>query len=94
MRTSRRLGQTPSHRRERGSMAVEFVVAAPALVLLLLVIAGGGQWLNLTGEVNAAARDASRAASFARSYNDAQQNATNAARADLGSICQGGLTVP
>ena len=75
-------------------MAVEFVVAAPALVLLLLVVAGGGQWLNLTGEVSAAARDAARAASIARSYNDVQQNAADAARNDLGGICQGGPTVP
>lgn len=75
-------------------MAVEFVVAAPALVLLLLVIAGGGQWLNLTGEVNAAARDAARAASIARSYPQAQQDATAAVQADLGGICQDGLTVP
>ena len=28
---------------DRGSMAVEFVVAAPALVLLLLLVAAGGQ---------------------------------------------------
>ena len=43
---------------DRGSMAVEFVVAAPALVLLLLLVAAGGQWLNLTGKVGSATRDA------------------------------------
>lgn len=74
-------------------MAVEFVVAAPALALLLLIVAGGGQWLNLTGEVSAAARDAARAASVARTFQDAQQNATTAAQDDLSGICQGGLTV-
>ena len=41
---------------DRGSMAVEFVVAAPALVLLLLLVAAGGQWLNLTGKVGSALR--------------------------------------
>ncbi len=54
-------------RRDRGSMAVEFVIAGPALVLLLLLVSAGGQWLNLSGDVGAAARDSVRAASFARS---------------------------
>ena len=69
--------------RERGSMAVEFVVAAPALLLLLLLVSAGGQWLDLTGDVGSAARDAVRAASLARSYPDAEADAQNAAQADL-----------
>jgi Flp pilus assembly protein TadG len=63
-------------------MAVEFVVAAPALVLLLLLVAAGGQWLNLTGKVGSATRDAVRAASLARTFTDAQ--------ADLAGVCSGG----
>jgi len=51
-------------------MAVEFVIAGPALVVLLLLVSAGGQWLDLTGDVSAAARDSVRAASFARQYND------------------------
>jgi len=74
-------------------MAVEFVVAAPALVLLLLLVAAGGQWLNLTGKVGSAARDAVRGASLARTFADAQANAQAAAQADLGSRCEGGATV-
>jgi TadE-like protein len=73
--------------RERGSMAVEFVIAAPALVLLLLLVSAGGQWLDLTGDVGSAARDAVRAASLARSYPDAEADAQNAAQADLGRVC-------
>jgi Flp pilus assembly protein TadG len=71
-------------------MAVEFVVAAPALVLLLLLVSAGGQWLSATGDVGSAARDAVRAASLARTFTDAQANAQTAARSDLGARCSGG----
>ena len=75
---------------DRGSMAVEFVVAAPALVLLLLLVAAGGQWLNLTGKVGSATRDAVRSASLARTFTDAQDNARAAAQTDLAGVCSGG----
>ena len=75
---------------DRGSMAVEFVVAAPALVLLLLLVAAGGQWLNLTGKVGSATRDAVRAASLARTFTDAQADAQAAAQSDLAGVCSGG----
>ena len=75
---------------DRGSMAVEFVVAAPALVLLLLLVSAGGQWLNLTGKVGSAARDAVRGASLARTFANAQANAQSAAQADLAGVCSGG----
>jgi len=74
---------------DRGSMAVEFVIAGPALVLLLLLVSAGGQWLNLTGDVGAAARDSVRAASLARQYDQAQTDAQNAAHADLRGVCVG-----
>jgi Flp pilus assembly protein TadG len=77
-------------RNDRGSMAVEFVVAAPALVLLLLLVSAGGQWLSATGDVGSAARDAVRAASLARTFPDAQANAQAAAQSDLGARCGGG----
>jgi Flp pilus assembly protein TadG len=71
-------------------MAVEFVVAAPAIVLLLLLVSAGGQWLNVTGDVGSAARDAVRAASLARTFADAQTDARDAAQADLNGVCGGG----
>ena len=77
-------------RNDRGSMAVEFVVAAPALVLLLLLVSAGGQWLSATGDVGSAARDAVRGASLARTFAGAQANAQAAAQADLGGRCAGG----
>lgn len=79
---------------DRGSMAVEFVVAAPALVLLLLLVAAGGQWLNLTGKVGSATRDAVRSASLARTFADAQANAQAAAQSDLAGVCGGAQGAP
>jgi Flp pilus assembly protein TadG len=90
MRSFRQLISVDRGRGDRGSMAVEFVVAAPALVLLLLLVSAGGQWLNLTGKVGSATRDAVRAASVARTFADAQANAQAAAQSDLSGVCTGG----
>ncbi len=70
-------------------MAVEFVVAAPAFILLLLLIGAGGQWVSASGEVGAAARDAARQASLAVSYADLQQAVQTAAQGDLNNLCPG-----
>jgi Flp pilus assembly protein TadG len=77
-------------RRDRGSMAVEFVIAVPAVVFLLVLVSAGGQWLDLTGQFGSAARDAVRAASLARTFADAQADAQAAAAADLTGVCVGG----
>ena len=71
--------------RQRGSISVELVVLAPALALLLLLIAVGARVVEVQGHIDGAARDAARAASVARSYPRAVQAAQQAARADLGS---------
>ena len=70
-------------------MAVEFVVAAPAFVLLLLLIGAGGQWVSASGEVGAAARDAVRQASLEVSYANVQPAAQTAAQSDLSNLCPG-----
>jgi Flp pilus assembly protein TadG len=88
VRSCRRLAGT------RGSMAVELVFAVPGFLLLLLLIAGGGNWVSAEGQVGGAARDAARAASIARDSEDAVSAATLAADQDLGNACTGGsLTV-
>jgi len=69
----------------RGSMSVELVVLAPALALLLLLLAAGGRVVEVQGHIDGAARDAARAASLARSSVQAGQLARQAAVADLGS---------
>ncbi len=76
-------------RADRGSMAVEFVVVAPAFALLLLLVSAGGQWVSITGQVGGAARDAARAASVARSPADAVAQAQLAASQDLPGLCTG-----
>lgn len=84
------LAKRKAKRRDRGSMAVEFAVAGPLLVVLMLLIAAGGEWIDYKGEVSAAARDAVRAASLARQFSDAQTFADQAVQQDLGGLCQGG----
>jgi Flp pilus assembly protein TadG len=76
-------------RGEHGSMAVEFVVVAPAFVLLLLLVSAGGQWVGVNGQVGGAARDAARAASVARSVGGALAQAQLAASQDLPGLCPG-----
>ena len=71
-------------------MAVEFVVAAPAFIILLLLVGAGGQWVSASGEVGAAARDAVRQASLEIRYADVPSAAQSAAQADLNNLCPGG----
>jgi Flp pilus assembly protein TadG len=75
---------------DKGSMAVEFVVAVPGFLILLLLVAAGGDWVSSSGQVGAAASDAARAASLARDQNDANTAASNAAAYDLRGACTGG----
>jgi Flp pilus assembly protein TadG len=77
----------PGGPRDRGSMALEFVVAAPAFVLLLLLIALGGEWVSATGQVGSAARDAVRAASLDVAYADVAGSARTVAQGDLNHLC-------
>ncbi|HXT93729.1 MAG TPA: TadE family protein, partial [Trebonia sp.] len=71
-------------------MAVEFVVAVPAFIALLLLIGAGGQWVSASGEVGAAARDAVRQASLQVNYANVESQAKAAAQADLNNLCPGG----
>jgi Flp pilus assembly protein TadG len=80
-------------RSDRGSMAVEFVVAVPGFLILLLLVAAGGDWVSSSGQIGAAASDAARAASLARSGAEANTLADKAADADLGGVCSGGVPV-
>jgi Flp pilus assembly protein TadG len=70
-------------------MAVEFVVAAPAFIVLLLLVGAGGQWVSASGEVGAAARDAVRQASLEVNYANVPSAVQAAAQADLNNLCPG-----
>lgn len=70
-------------RTEHGSAAVELVLVTPLLIVLLLFVAFGGRMVMARGDIDAAARDAARAASLARSPATAEQAARQAADAAL-----------
>lgn len=67
--------------RQAGSVALELVFVAPALILMLLFVAAGGRILTAKGQVQGAARDAARAASLSRT--GAQADADAAAKQTL-----------
>lgn len=69
--------------RDAGSAAVELVLATPVLVLFMLFMVFVGRVVVAMGEVDAAARDAARAASLSRSTQTARLAAERAAAADL-----------
>lgn len=68
---------------ERGSAAVEMVVLAPLLVLVLAVVLMLGRLVTAKQEVDQAARDAARAASVERSAGAAQTAAQAVAASSL-----------
>jgi Flp pilus assembly protein TadG len=70
---------------ERGSAATKLVLIAPILVALLLFVAVCGRLVMARGDVEAAARDAARAASTARDPATADASAQAAAAAAVGS---------
>jgi hypothetical protein len=76
----------PSRQRggtDAGSATVELVLVAPVLVVFLLFMVFAGRVVVAMGEVEAAARDAARAASLSRSAHAAQVAADRTAAADL-----------
>lgn len=68
---------------ERGSAATELVLLAPLVVVLLLFVAFCGRLVLADGQVDAAARDAARAATLARDPGRANADARRAAAAAL-----------
>jgi Flp pilus assembly protein TadG len=70
-------------RSECGTASVEFVVVAPLLAALLLLVAGLGRIADAHGRVEGAAREAARAASLQRLPSEADAAGRTAARASL-----------
>jgi Flp pilus assembly protein TadG len=78
----RRRGDRPS---DEGSTVVEVVILAPALALFLGLIVAGGRLAVAHQAVEAAAAQAARAASIARTQDQALTAAQQAATSALGS---------
>jgi Flp pilus assembly protein TadG len=72
---------------ERGSMAVETVMLAPIFLLFLMFLAGAGVLVESQGRVNGAARDAARAASVQRTFDEAEAAAEAIAESALTGPC-------
>lgn len=70
---------------ERGSATLELVLVTPVLLLMLLFVVFLGRLGEARNDVDRAARDAARAASIARSADDADVAGRNAARSTLES---------
>ena len=85
----------PPHRarravdRDRGSMTTEFVVLAPIVIVIVLLVVGLGRYAHGKQLVEQAAAAAARAASLTTSSAQAQ---TRAARAAAGSLSDAGLS--
>ncbi|MGH3369190.1 MAG: TadE family protein [Nocardioidaceae bacterium] len=70
-------------RNERGAASVELALVTPVLVLLMLFAVAGGRLASSRAGVDAAARDAARAASIARTATAAERDGLAAAEATL-----------
>ena len=85
----------PRHRarravdRDRGSMTTEFVVLAPIVIVIVLLVVGLGRYAHGKQLVEQAAAAAARAASLTAASAQAQ---TRAARAAAGSLSDAGLS--
>jgi Flp pilus assembly protein TadG len=69
-------------------MAVEVVLLTPVLVAFLLLVVAFGRYVAVRGDVEAASRDAVRAASLERTTAGAAHSATQTANASLGGRLQ------
>lgn len=83
------LGLTAADR-DRGSESVQAAIVTPLLVMLVCLAIAGGRLVLAGSQVDAAAQDAAREASIARSSQQAHTNALAAARTTLagqGATC-------
>lgn len=85
-----RLRGRAAGRGERGSMAVEIVLLAPVMMAFMMLVVAGGRYVSVRGDIEAASRDAVRAASLERSEGAARSIAVDTAAAALqdGDSCQ------
>jgi hypothetical protein len=80
------------HTSEAGSMAIEMVLLTPVLIAFILLIVAGGRLVGRQGDVDSAARDAARAASFERTLDSATAVGQAVAAASLPASFRDGTT--
>jgi Flp pilus assembly protein TadG len=85
-----RVGRLRRPRGDAGISTVEFVLMAPLLLLFSIFLVGLGLVVRSHSSLDAAARDAARAASQQRTVGEAQAAAQTAADASGGPFCVGG----
>lgn len=78
--SEKEVGRSHAARSERGSTAVEFVLLAPILVLILFSIIECGRYFNATITVTQAAREGVRDVAFSKPNATAQATAIAAAQ--------------
>jgi Flp pilus assembly protein TadG len=74
-------------------MAVEIVLLAPVMMAFMMLVVAGGRYVAVRGDIEAASRDAVRAATLERTASAAQaaaEDTANAALQDVGR-CQGAV---
>lgn len=64
-------------------MAVEIVLLAPVLMAFMMLVVAGGRYVAVRGDIEAASRDAVRAATLERTEGDARAAAADTAVAAL-----------
>jgi Flp pilus assembly protein TadG len=73
----------PRRRGDAGNAALELVILAPVILLLIGMVVAAGRVAIAQGSIDAAARDAARQASLARTPAQAQAAALSSAIAEL-----------
>ena len=79
-------GSRRGRRAERGSMAVEIVLLAPVMMAFMMLVVAGGRYVAVRGDIEAASRDAVRAASLERTEAAAAAIAVDTANAALQNV--------
>jgi Flp pilus assembly protein TadG len=74
-------------------MAVEIVLLAPVMMAFMMLVVAGGRYVAVRGDIEAASRDAVRAATLERTAGAAQAAAEDTANAALQNAgrCQGAV---
>lgn len=75
--------KTADRHRDRGSMAVELVILAPVMMAFIVLVVACGRYVSVRGDIEAASRDAARAASLERTQDAAESAADGVAAAAL-----------